>query len=583
MSISRKQRRQQKRQAKPAPGSHPAISKFPEVVRSLAMIQQLREKGSVGSACDLARQLLTIEPSNHHIHLALGGSLQDAGQFDKAIACYRTCIELAPRDAAGHAQLARCLIETGDLPGAVTSCKQALVCAPEALGVHQMAGKAYERMARFHEAAAHYKAVADKTGYHADLEQLGHTLFMANDIDGAQSAFANALQKGAPPATTMVMLGRLETSRGKPDDAFKHLTDALEADPYEGYAHLQLADDLGGRIDVDRHIELVQAALASGKLPADKHQGIVPLLFALGNLYERKNDYDEAFRNFEAANAAILEGQVDDNEETARQVEHICQRYDADYVAASARHGSSSEQPVFVFGLPRSGTTLVEQILASHPHAAGLGELEALSWMPQFVQDGSPERIVEAARSYLACYPPAALKVGRVVDKSISTYLHAGLALSLFPNARLINCRRHPMDIAQSVYRMYFGPTNVPFANSFERIATRFRLYERMMEHWHRTFPGRILDIRYEELVADPRSVAESMVAHIGLDWDEACLAFHKSRSVVHTASLTQVRQPIYANAVNKWQRYGRQFESLAENIADLVCLYEGSGFTQSH
>ena len=539
------------------------------------MIQQLREKGSAGPAADLARQLLAIEPGNHHIHLALGGALQDARRFDEAIACYHHCIKLIPHDATGHAQLARCLIETGDLPGAVTSCKQALKLAPDALGLHQMAGKAYERMARFGEAATHYKAVADRTGYHADLEQLGHTLFMANDIEGARAAFTSAIHKGAPRGTNTVMLGRLETSRGNLDEALKLLKDALKADPYEGYAHLQLADDLGGRIDVDRHIDLAQAALASGRLPANPHNGVIPLQFALAHLYERKKDYEAAFGHFQAANAAIVMGQPDDSNEAARQAEIIRRRYDADYVAGLARHGSSSEQPVFVFGLPRSGTTLVEQILASHPQAIGLGELEALSWIPEYVKEGRPERLAHAAQGYMASYPPAAQSAKRAVDKSISTYLHAGLALSLFPNARLINCRRHPLDIAHSLYRMYFGPTSVPFANSFERIEARFRLYEQMMSHWHRTFPGRILDIRYETLVADTQAVAESMVAHIGLDWDSACLSFHENDSIVQTASLTQVRQPVYASAVGKWQRYGRQFTPLATEIADLVQAYE--------
>ncbi|NNE23731.1 MAG: tetratricopeptide repeat protein, partial [Rhizobiales bacterium] len=167
MSINRKQRRKQKRQARPAAATVAAISRYPEVVRSLSMIQQLREKGSAGPAADLARQVLAIEPGNHHIHLALGGALQDGRKFDDAIACYLHCIKLAPQDATGHAQLARCLIETGDFPGAVASCERALKLAPDALGLHQMAGKAYERMARFGDAAGHYKAVADRTGYHA--------------------------------------------------------------------------------------------------------------------------------------------------------------------------------------------------------------------------------------------------------------------------------------------------------------------------------------------------------------------------------------------------------------------------------
>lgn len=575
MSASRKQRRQLKKQARPQARQTKVISKFPEVVRSLELIGQMRGKGGSDEALALAQKLAAIEPGNPHILMALAGVLQDLRRFGEAIGIYQQCIAVVPRDAAAPAQMAVCLMETGDLPGTVDSCKEALKHAPDALGVHQLAGKAFERMARFREAAVHYKAVANKTGYHADYQQLGRTLFMANDIEGARAAFVTAIKAGAPKATTQVMLGRLETSRGNLDGAYAQLLEVLKSEPLEGYAHLQLADDFGDRINVDQHIALAMDALKSDQLPSDKHQAFIPLQFALANLHERNKDYDQAFAHFRTANETIVADQPDDHLIVSEQAEGICKTFSADHVRQLSAHGNASEQPVFVFGMPRSGTTLVEQILSSHPKAAGMGELEALSWMPPYLSKDDPERIKTASKCYLASFSREAHTAERVIDKSISTYLHAGLALSVFPNARLINCRRHPLDIAHSLYRMYFGPANVPFANSFGRIAARLRLYEHLMSHWHRTFPGRILDIRYEDLVSDPEQTSRRMVSHIGMDWDAACLAFHESKSIVQTASLTQVRQPIYATAVQKWRRYEHQFAALADDISDLVVRYE--------
>ena len=585
MSANRKSRRQQKKQARPATRQHGVVSKFPEVVRSLDLIQQLRGNGRSDEAAGLAQQLVNIEPGNPNVLLALAGSLQDGRRFDEAVAAYQRCIKAAPTDAAAPAQMAVCLMELGDLPGVIQSCLNALRLAPGALGLHQLAGKAYERMAQFREAAGHYETIAGKTGYHADYEQLGHIRFLANDIEGARAAFLAAIEAGAPPATMMVMLGRLETSRGHLEDGYKQLQSALETDPMDGYAHLQLADDFGSRIDVDRHIKLAEKALNSGQLPADQHRAYIPLQFALAQLHERNSNYDQAFAHFKQANDAIIEEQPDDHLNVAAQIREIQQVFKSDFVAEQSLTGNSSEQPVFVFGLPRSGTTLVEQILSSHSQAAGMGEMEALSWMGPYLgeaglreagmREAGSERAAIAAKSYLNCYLPDARLAQRVIDKSISTYLHAGRALSLFPNARFINCRRHPLDIAHSLYRMYFGPTNVPFANSFGRIAARFRLYEEMMAHWHEAFPGRFLDVHYEDLVRDPEKSAKSMISHTGLDWEDGCLAFHENKSIVQTASLTQVRQPIYTSSLQKWRRYEVQFADLAEDIADLVDKYE--------
>lgn len=581
MSANRKLRRKQKRDQRTSLQPAAALSQYPEIVQSLSMVQRLRQDGQFDKASELCSQLVAIEPHNKNLHFALATAFEDAGRIDDAISAFRRCITLAPEFAAAYAQLARCLLAVKDLPECIACCKKALQLAPDMVSVHQFAGKVYERLARFKDAAVHFKIVAERTGLHTDYEQLGSALNLANDVDGARSAFQTAIKNGSPRARILIMLGRIEASRGDFTQALTHLKTALRVDPYDGYAHFQLAGDLGDIIDVKTQISLAEAALSSGKLPANRFDAFIPINFALGHLRERNKQYDRAFEHFRIANDAIVSEQTDDNDATAAKFDHVRQRFNADSVAIRTKHGAQSEQPVFVFGLPRSGTTLVEQILSSHSRAAGLGELEGLAWMTDYLCDDDPETFHTAAANYLACRPAQTADIDRVVDKSISTYLHAGMALTLFPNAHLINCRRHPMDIANSLYRIYFGPRTVPFANSFTRMAARFRLYEQIMTHWHQQFPGRILDVRYEDVVENPETTARLLVSHIGLDWEPACLDFHESRNIVHTASLTQVRKPIYSSSVGKWRRYERQYESLERDISLLIKGYEAGNQPQ--
>ena len=541
-------------------------------------MQQLRQGGKAVQAVELGAQLVRIEPDNAHVQFAYAGALHDAGRLTEAAAGYRASIKLDPGNAASRAQLARCLADLCELPEAVATCRDALKKAPGSLGLHQLAGKVYTRMARFKAAAGHYRAVADASGHFGDYLELGQTLYLANDISASRRSFEKAISAGAPKAPAMVMLARLAASRGDFDAAHDQLLKALEVDPDYGLTHLQLADDLGDRIDTERHISLALRALETTQGAADPHSGPIPLHFALAKLHERCKAYDDAFRHYETGNRLTAALQADDSATVADQVEANRQRYTRDVVDELAIEGSTSTKPVFVFGLPRSGTTLVEQILAAHPKAAGLGEIEALDWMPRYLHGGDKNRFRTAAQAYLASAVEMAPDAEKTIDKSINTYLHAGMAMCMFPEAKLISCRRQPMDVAHSMYTMYFGPVSVPFANSFERLVQRMHLHERMLEHWHCTFPGRILDVRYEDLVANPEECAKQIVAHAGLHWDPACLEYHTRDSIVHTASLAQVRQPIYSSAIDKWKRYEIQLGPLASQLADLTAKYARIG-----
>jgi hypothetical protein len=201
-----------------------------------------------------------------------------------------------------------------------------------------------------------------------------------------------------------------------------------------------------------------------------------------------------------------------------------------------------------------------------------------MSWIEPYLQTLTPDRLRRATEAYLSSYPAKARDKRRVIDKSLDSYLHVGLILLMFPKARLINCLRHPLDVAFSAWSQLFASSAVVYSYSFDRLVAHMRLYGDLMGHWHRTFPGRILDVRYEDLVTAPEATARRAVAHLDLDWDPDCLRFHQTPREVRTASVTQVRQPIYQEARGRWRAYQRHLEPLQSGLGDLVAAYQAGG-----
>jgi hypothetical protein len=245
------------------------------------------------------------------------------------------------------------------------------------------------------------------------------------------------------------------------------------------------------------------------------------------------------------------------------------------FIAAREGWGSTSEQPTFVFGLPRSGTTLLEQMLASHADIAGLGERDMTGWMAAYLRTPTRDRLDKAVAAYLSSYPPSARGKARVIDKSLGSYMEFGLLLLMFPRARFINVMRHPMDVAFSAWSHYFAANALVYTYSFERLARHMRLYSDAMRHWHAAFPGRILDVRYEDLVDRPEETARASVAHLGLPWDPNCLRFAETEREVRTASISQVRQPLYRGAMGRWRNYEGHLGALAAALGDMIADYE--------
>jgi tetratricopeptide (TPR) repeat protein len=304
--------------------------------------------------------------------------------------------------------------------------------------------------------------------------------------------------------------------------------------------------------------------------------------FALATVRNKEGRYDEAFTYYQEANdlrkRLLRERNADyDGQSHEALVDRVIAAYDRSYFARVREWGVTTDLPVFIVGMPRSGSTLVEQILASHPQVFGAGETGEV---PRFISDFAFEAAgvpyarpvvtdPSAARSLATDYLERIWRLGngaaRVTIKTLENYLHLGVIVTLFPNARIIHCRRDPLDVCVSCYFQNFK--NLNFAWSLQDIGVFHRAYTKLMDHWSRALPVAIHDVHYEELIQDQEKVTRRLLDFCGLEWDERCLAFFQTRRVVCTASTVQVRKPISSRAIGRWKHYRAHLQPLFQAL----------------
>jgi tetratricopeptide (TPR) repeat protein len=574
------QNRQERRRAASlgmAVAAAPAAARPDGTRAMLDAANRLRDNGDLAGGLQLCQQAVRLEPRNPEIHFTAATVLEAGRDLANAVDAYRTVLQLQPGFLPALVNCAACLADLGELSDSVELYQLALRADPRSLVVRHNLSQALMRMRKADEAVPHLRALAAARQTPADHFALAEALDLAGEREGALAAYEEGLKRGAPVPPTRVLMARVELVRGNLEAARGHLAAALAADPEYGHAHFALASNFAEPDGLDEQIKSAEAALAkAGGKPVET--AAAPLRFALGRLNDRAGRFDEAFAHFEAGNALFADQHIDDDQRLHARAQIAKAQFTGEFFARRFDWGSASEQPVFVFGLPRSGTTLLEQILASHADVAGLGERDMTGWFAGYLRTPAPERVRKAAEIYLSSYPAAVSDMARVIDKSLGSYLEIGLILLMFPNARLINCLRHPLDVGFSAWSQYFEASAMVYTYRFDRLARHMRLYADLMAHWHRTFPGRILDVRYEDLVTAPEATVRRSVAHLGLDWDPACLEFHNTAREVRTASIAQVRQPLYKGALGRWQAYERHLEPFKEQIKPLVAAYENGG-----
>jgi len=304
------------------------------------------------------------------------------------------------------------------------------------------------------------------------------------------------------------------------------------------------------------------------------------LHYALGKIYGDRAMYDESFQHYLRANRIEHTKYPYNRQSFSKYVDRMIGAFPSGFYRHNKWAGSSSELPVFIIGMPRSGTTLIEQIISSHPLVFGAGELryfnlkshrlsqEGIYPYPECVETLSAEDLQKIAEEYLGYLRSFNYRAIRISDKLPGNFLHLGLISLLFPNARVIHSKRDPLDTSLSIFFQQFS-ANHPYASDLENLGHYYREYERLMKHWRSVLPPEMmLDLPYEETVEWPDRTSRKLIEFCGLEWDERCLQFHENTRVVTTASSWQVRQPIYTSSKERWKRYEKHLDPLKQALA---------------
>jgi tetratricopeptide (TPR) repeat protein len=562
----------------------------------------LRAQGKLDEAIRSYREALAISPGNIEILGSMAGILLKQGKLDEAISCLRRVLAARPGSAQSHNNLGILLGRQGKLDEAVASFKRALSLKPDYAEAHNNLGTTYRELGRESEAIACYRSaisirpdyidalcglgiqlqaqgdyagavenyrcvLAARPGDIDVLYNLGYSLRNLGRLGEAVTALTQALSIKPDLADAHVNLAAIYTDLGRFHEAQTSMARALEIDPVNHGALVMLTTSRKMTLDDAAWLETVARLSVDPTLPLKKRSD---LHFALGKYYDDTNQYDHAFAAYEQANSLQrqLEGGFDRGKFT-RLVDMLIMTYGPEIVNLRRAACSLSELPVLVVGMPRSGTSLVEQIIASHPQACGAGELTF--WLKWFEanQTGIVSRNLEDSfiantaseyEQYLRQYAAEAL---RIVDKMPSSFALLGLIHLVFPRAKFIHVRRNPVDTCLSVYFQNLSSTH-SYGTDLDDLAYYYRQYDRLMRHWSKVLPSdNIMEVSYEALIDNPVEWSKRMVEFIGLEWSEQCLDFHATERRVGTSSNWQVRQKMYHSSKARWRNYEKHIGPL--------------------
>jgi tetratricopeptide (TPR) repeat protein len=555
--------------------------------------QTLIEMGDVAlldQAEELCRHAEAVAPELTQAINSLGNVFRLQGRFEEAESCYQRALRIDPRWAMPCHNIGKLLQQCGRYDEAAHWFERAQVLKDDPARYHANYGSLWAAREQYDESARCYRLVLahdpDSTEAH---QGLGDALLQQGWLDEAETCFREAIRKSPSLSAPWVSLARLLAERGDFDLSCEAARRAAALRPNLANAYIRLACNLKGRLPATE-VQAIEDMLSQKYLPDDSRS---LLLFGLAAILDAQGDYAGAAARLENANALQASARAARGEPAcadhyARFIDRIKSAFTPDLIARGRGWGDPDPRPVFVVGLPRSGTTLIEQILASHAQVHGVGELPdvrgVFQSLPELVaRPGAdpcdalialtPISVKAAARTYLdrlnTLAPPTAT---RVVDKMLDNIDLLGLIAILWPNARVIVCRRNLRDVAVSCWQTGFA--SIRWANDYEHIARRFADYERILDYWRGTKLLEWLDVSYEDLVRDLEGQSRNLIDHLGLPWDPRCLQFHATRRVVRTASQAQVRQPIHSQSVGRWKKYENMlqplFQALERNGIDM-------------
>ena len=572
-----------------------------------------REIGRLDSAIDYFEQTIRLQPNAVIAHCGLGAVLKQLDRYPDAERAFRKAVSLKPGYRDAVLELAGILLHLGK-PGeaqqllqkiilqepqcaeafhglgeiaqaqqspddAIRYYEKALELQPGRAATHNRIGNVQYQKGQLEEAIAHFEsAVAAKPDFPEAFRNMGKALLTAGKLEEAMACFDKALR--LRPSYIDAITGKASAleRQGKHLAAYKAIEPLLEQrieHPGLGIIFSEICKKLDR---CDEAVNYLERLVSKTELPDNTRTQIH---YALGKILDKLDDYDKAFEHFRKAN--------DLRPATTLPVEHsatvgaVIETFNWGFMAGAPRSSNDSERPIFIVGMPRSGTSLTEQVLASHPDIDGAGELTAIgdyvAEIPGKLEgtQGFPHCLTRIPKGQLDRYAARYLdhlkeishSARFVTDKMPQNFMHLGLIALMFPGTRIIHCQRDPIDTCLSIYFQYFSEAH-EYATRLEHIAWYYLDYRRLMDHWKSVLDLPILDVQYQDMVTDLESVTRKMLDFIGIDWSEDCLRFHEYKRFVSTSSYDQGRQPIYTSSICRWKNYQKHIGPLQDILAPL-------------
>jgi tetratricopeptide (TPR) repeat protein len=504
------------------------------------------------------RRMVDLMPGSAEAHNNLGNAFLALQRFKEASNSYRRATEIRPDAAGALLNLGSALRETGNAKEALAACRRALNLRPELSDAHLAAGNAEFDLGLLEEAQASYRRAIElqPSTLPAPLA-LAKVLRQTGQSDEALELVRHAIALFPKDPEGLTLFGELNVDFGRFAEAETLLRRALAIAPNraDGWAALARCRKMT-RDDADwwNAVEqLLQSPMSLGQE--------INLRYAVGKYFDDIGEYERAFESYRHANELKKRGLPYRPEALAERITDIAQLYGPSWFGRMRADSNPSALPVFVVGMPRSGTTLIEQILASHPQGHGAGELRfwhsATARYEALRREGKDANApADLAHDYLAFLTLLAPNADRIVDKMPANYMNLGLIHAALPEARIIHMQRNPLDTALSIYFQVFSNTHA-YANDLSDIAQHYREYLRLMRHWRTVLPEeRFLEISYEALVQEPELWIRKLLDFVGLPFDARCLDFHRTERAIATASNWQVRQKISSSSAGRWRHY---------------------------
>ena len=514
---------------------------------ALAKADQAQREGRLEDAEKVLRELLAGDPDNSKALRMLGMIALDANRFKAARRMLERAVELAPGSVLGWNDLANFHLKQDRYDEALKSVQRAVDLDPKMVHSYVMRGNILTKAQRHEESLVAYRKALEISPINA----------------GALSGMAHVLK-----------------TIGRQEESVETYRKCIRAHPHFGEAYWSLANLKTFEFD-DEEVQVMENMIGQEKLPDESK---VNFFLSLGKHFENEKDYDQAFENYRQGNDLRRQYEIYDPVQTQVIHDRLINVFNREFFEARAGSGDPDQAPILVVGLPRSGSTLIEQILASHSMVEGTMELPDLSRTigelnkygkgkveyPEATLSLSLEDTQTLGKAYLDSTMRYRSDKPYFIDKMPNNFSSVGFLHLILPNAKVINAQRHPLDSCLGCYKQLFFKGQSWTYDQYE-IGQYYLQYQRVMEHWRKVLPAKVLDVQYEQMVVDQEAQTRRILEHCGLPWEDQCLRFYETERAVNTASSEQVRQPIYTKSVNFWRNYESKLGELIEILEPLL------------